>query len=239
MGFYDIDAHLRHDPSATQDFAEAHVRRLEAMRRLSGGVSRLPSGQWISAEDHLVRAAAQEARLLRDRPVAIDPLSAQPLSKLIAADAATWLDRNLVSGEPMVTRDAGFGAEVRDVLECRRQWLVTQGLAEQTGTATTYRPDLLRALQRRELLRFAGLISEELNLPFAEAASGARIQGIVRRRLDLVSGQYALIEKSRAFTLVPWRPVLERQIGKSVSGIMRPDGVSWSIGRGREGLAIS
>ncbi|WP_390901767.1 DUF3363 domain-containing protein [Sphingomonas alpina] len=45
------------------------------------------------------------------------------------------------------------------------------------------------------------------------------------------------IEKSREFTLVPWRPVLERQIGKPVSGILRDDGVSLSIGRGREGRA--
>ncbi|MFX5756847.1 DUF3363 domain-containing protein, partial [Acinetobacter baumannii] len=29
-GRYDVDAHLRHDPSATEAFAQTHVRRLEA-----------------------------------------------------------------------------------------------------------------------------------------------------------------------------------------------------------------
>ena len=33
-GRYTIDAHLRHDPSVTEAYAETHVRRLEAMRRL-------------------------------------------------------------------------------------------------------------------------------------------------------------------------------------------------------------
>jgi len=30
--------------------------------------------------------------------------------------------------------------------------------------------------------------------------------------------KYGVIEKSREFTLVPWRPVLERAIGKQVGG---------------------
>jgi hypothetical protein len=208
------------------------------MRRLSGNVTREPSGQWIIAEDHLERAAVHETSLLRDRPVAVEILSSQPLSRLVAADAATWLDRSLVAAEPLALREAGFGSEVRGAQDRRRQWLIAQGLAEQAGTATAYRPDLLATLQRRELLRIAGQLSEELGLPFAQPSSGTRIEGVVRRRIDLVSGRFALIEKSREFTLVPWRPVLERQIGKPVSGIMRGDGVSWSFGRGRQGPVI-
>lgn len=43
---------------------------------------------------------------------------------------------------------------------------------------------------------------------------------------------------SREFTLVPWRPVLEKAIGKPVAGVMRDAGsISWTIGRDR-GLCI-
>ena len=46
--------------------------------------------------------------------------------------------------------------------------------------------------------------------------------------------QLALIEKARDFTLVPWRPELEKYIGRSVSGLMRESGsISWSLGRSR------
>ncbi len=237
-GLYDVDAHLRHDPSATQAFAEAHVRRLEAMRRLSGHVTREPSGQWVIAADHLDRAAAHEARILRDRPVAVEILSSQPLARLVEADAATWIDRELVAAAPLPLREAGFGGEVRDAQRRRQQWLIAQGLAEQMGRSTQYQPDLLATLQRRELLRVAGQLAAELELPFSEAATGARIEGVVRQRLDLVSGRFAVIEKSREFTLVPWRPVLDRQVGKPVTGIIRGDGINWSIGRGRQGPII-
>ncbi|MEO5865808.1 MAG: relaxase/mobilization nuclease RlxS [Sphingomonas sp.] len=237
-GRYDVDAHLRYDPSATEAFAETHVRRLEAIRRSTGGVTREPSGQWIIADDHLERAAAHEARLSRERPVAVETLSAQPLPKLITAEAATWLDRDLVSGDRLPVRDAGFGAELRAAQEGRRQWLIAKGLAQEVGGATTYPTDLVATLRRRELLRVAGQLSEELDRRFVEAVPGARIDGVVKRPVDLVSDRFALVEKSREFTLVPWRPVLDKQIGKPVSGIMRADGVNWSVGRARGGPMI-
>lgn len=238
-GRYDVDAHLRYDPTATQAFAETHVRRLEAMRRTSGIVEREPSGRWIIAPDHLARVAAHETARLRDRPVAITLLSAQPLDRLVDADAATWIDRELVSAAPEAVRDAGFGREVREAQTRRRQWLVAQGFAEKTGGGTPFPKSILAALQRRELLRVAGQLSDQLKMPFREAAEGDRFEGRYRRPVDLVSGRFALIERSRDFTLVPWRPVLERQVGKSVSGMMRGDGISWSIGRGRSGPGIS
>jgi hypothetical protein len=34
-------------------------------------------------------------------------------------------------------------------------------------------------------------------------------------------------------------PVLDRQVGKSVSGIMRNGGINWSIGRGHCGPTLS
>jgi hypothetical protein len=61
-GRYDVDIHLRHDPSASANFAETHVRRLEAIRRVTGGVEREADGTWVIAPDHLERAAVFERR---------------------------------------------------------------------------------------------------------------------------------------------------------------------------------
>ena len=219
-GRYDVDAHLRHDPGATQGFAETHVRRLESLRRASVGVARDPAGTWTIAPDHLDRVAAHEKAMLRDRPVAIELLSVLPLEKLVDADAATWLDREAMADAPTPIRDAAFGHEVQVAQARRAQWLVTQGLADERSGKVTYRPDMLSALQRRELLRVAGQLSDELALPFGESAPGARIEGLYRRRIDLAGGRFALVERARDFTLVPWRPVLEARIGKPVSGIM-------------------
>lgn len=237
-GRYDIDAHLKHDPSATEAFAETHVRRLEAMRRLMRSVEREPDGTWIIAPDHVEKAAAFEARQGRDRPVTIETLSTVSLERLPHFDSATWLDQELVADTPAPIRDAGFGQEVRAAQSLRRQWLVAEQLADEQGGQTTYRPGMIAALQRRELLRVAGQLSDELGLPFVEAKAGDHVDGNFSRAIEMASGRHALIERGRDFTLVPWRPVLERQIGKNVSGIMRGDGVNWTIGRARSGPSV-
>lgn len=63
--------------------------------------------------------------------------------------------------------------------------------------------------------------------------------GIYRRSVELASGRFAVIEKSREFTLVPWRPVLERSLGKQVAGIARGETISWALGRQRGGPSVS
>ena len=237
-GQYDVDAHLKHDPSATQAFAETHVRRLEAIRRANAGVERQPDGSWAIPPDHLDRVAVYEAARIRDQPVSVTVLATQPLDRLAREEAATLLDRNLVDGSDRAHRDQGFGRELRDAEIRRRQWLVEQGVAEEHDGATRYRPTMLADLQRREVLRVAGQLSTELGLDFTETKSGETISGTIRRSVELTSGKFTLIERSRDFTLVPWRPTLERQLGKPISGVMRGDGINWTIGRTRGGLSV-
>lgn len=238
-GHYTIEAHLRFDSTATEAFAETHVRRLEALRRGGGDVERDAAGSWTIPPDHLGRVLTYEQARLRERPVGVTLLSAQRLEQLVSADGATWLDRELLADRPEPLRDAGFGQAARIAQQQRRQWLVGQGLAEDQDGATRFRAGLLATLQRRELLRVAGQLSDELALPFLDTPNGMRIEGIYCRPVDLVSGRFALIENSREFTLVPWRPVLEPHVGKSVSGVLRGDGISWTIGRDRSGPSIS
>ncbi len=237
-GRYSIDAHLRHDAGASEEFAQAHVRRLEAMRRLMRSVERDADGSWTIADNHLDKTAAYEARRLRDRPATVETLSPVPLQQLPEADAATWLDNELLAGEPVPMRDAGFGREVKAATVARRQWLIDQGLAEERDGMVAYPKGMIDTLRRRELLRVARSLSDELGLRFVEAKAGERIEGALHKRVDMTSGRYALIAKSKEFTLAPWRPVLDRNVGKVVSGIVRSDRISWTLQRGRSGPAI-
>ena len=238
-GRYSVDLHLRHDPSASESFAETHVRRLEAMRRLTGNVVREADGTWIIAADHLEQAATFERRQAKDAPVVVQTLSSLPLDRQVGADGATWLDRELLSGTPEPLRESGFGKEVLDAQVRRRQWLIAEGLAQEEQGRVVYRGDLLDTLRRRELVRVAGQLSDELGLGYFETGKGDRVDGVYRRAIDLASCKFAVIEKSREFTLVPWRPVLERHLDQQVSGVMRGDGVSWTIGRQRSGPSVS
>lgn len=237
-GRYSVDLHLRHNSSASEEFTQAHVRRLEAIRRATGGVEREPDGTWRIADDHLDRVKAFEARQQRDRPVEVAIVSNLPLNRLSHADAATWLDRELASEEPLPLRDAGFGREMRSAMAVRQQWLVDQELADELDGRVRLRANALAILQRRELSRVARQLSQELRKQFAQAVTGEAVEGKLTRKIELISGRFALVEQSRDFTLVPWRPVLERQLGKHVGGIMRNDGISWRIAKSRSGPEI-
>jgi len=208
------------------------------MRRLSGSVQRETDGTWIIAPDHVERAAAYERKMAREAPVAVQPLSQLPLGRLVEAEGATWLDRELTADNPIPLRDAGFGREARQALDRRRQWLIEQDLAREEQDRTVYRANMLGTLRRRDLSQMGGQLARELGLDYSEAQSGQAIEGIYRRSLELVSGRFAVIEKAREFTLVPWRPVLERSLGKQVSGIVSGDTVSWTIGRQRGGPSL-
>ena len=238
-GRYSIDIHLRDDPQATEAFAETHVRRLEAMRRVMNSLDREADGTWIIGGDHLDKAAAFETQQAKSTPVFVNTLSSLPLEQQVGSDGATWLDRQLLAREPEPLREAGFGKAVTEALQARRQWLISQGLAHEEQERVAYQSNLLSTLRQRELNRVAGQLSDELGLGYVEISSGERIDGIYRKSLDLASGRYALIEKSREFTLVPWRPVLERHLEQTVSGIMNDSGINWTIGRGRGGPSIS
>jgi hypothetical protein len=165
--------------------------------------------------------------------VKVEILSATTLENLTNADAATWLDRQLIGEETASVRDAGFGRAVKGALAQRRQWLLAQGLADERQGDTIYRANLLAIVRRRELTRVAAQVSGELHLPYAEFGGAGRVEGKYVKRLDLVSGRFAVIARAQDFTLVPWRPVFDRSLGKTVSGIVRGSTISWSLQRQR------
>ena len=100
------------------------------------------------------------------------------------------------------------------------------------------RSGVLESLRQRELALVGERLSGQLGKRYEPPRTGEWIEGVIARRIDLESGPHALVERSREFTLVPWRNVLERQVGKAASGIMRVDGISWTFGRTRAGPDI-
>jgi len=238
-GFYSHDIHLAHDASATHEYVQAHVRRLEALRRAGAAVERQPDGSWIVPDDYVEQALGCEKRAARAAPVRIQVLAVQALAQEATVNAPSWLDRQLRGEDQLEVAKHGYGAEVRQAMYRRQQWLIEQEFAEQRDNQILYRGDMDERLRRAELRSAAARLSKELGLDFAEPVAGERVFGIVRRRVNLNSGSFAVVENSREFTLVPWRPVLERQLGREVSGVIRSSGsINWAFGRERRGPEI-
>ena len=99
---------------------------------------------------------------------------------------------------------------------------------------------MLEQLRQRDLRQASQILSNELGLTHTQLAEGEKISGVFNRSVDLASGKYAVIQKSKEFTLVPWRPELEQFRGKSLSGTANSHGINWdwNVRRG-QGLGIS
>jgi hypothetical protein len=222
------------DPEA---LVEAHVRRLEALRRGGRIAERLPDGQWAVPEDYLDRARAYDVRHAAVPDIELRTLSPLPLERQVVASGATWLDRELVKREKTELAETGFGAEVRTALEQRTEQLVDRGLARRRQGQVIFARDLLDTLTRRELADKAAQIAIQTGLEYRSVENGDRVSGVYRRSVDLASGRFALVEDGKQFVLVPWRPIVERQLGREVSGVLRGGSISWNLGRER-GLGI-
>ncbi|WP_083952359.1 DUF3363 domain-containing protein [Sphingobium amiense] len=218
-----------------EGYVDAHVRRLEALRR-AGIAERIDADQWRIPEDFENRAAAYDAG--RNRQANIRVLSAARLESQIGADGATWLDRRLVSAEASDLVPSGFGQQVRDAMDRRREHHIEQGDATRgLNGGALYRRNLLATLREREITRIGTEMAASKALPFRAATDGGGVTGKFTGTVQLSSGKFAVVEQSHEFTLVPWRPVIDRQLGREVSGIVQGGSVSWQLGRSR-GLAL-
>lgn len=215
----------RPDRVRDPDQLTAQVRRLEALRR-AGIVDRLQNNLWKIPDDLAERGRDYDAKHAGGAIVTLR--SHLPIEQQIRANGATWLDQQLTTqkSEPPAV---GFGTTVRDALGERAQFLVEQGLARRSGQRIVLARNLLATLRERELFEVARAIQAETSLTYRPAVEGARIQGTYRRSVQLVSGRYALIDDGSGFSLVPWRPVVDKHLGRSLAATVSGHRVSWSF----------
>ena len=210
-------------------YVGAHVRRLEALRR-AGIVERVDADRWLIPEDFEARTAAYENA--QGRRTQIRLLCVYDLDWQVTSDGATWLDRQLVGGDRSAIAADGFGAEVRQALRRRTDELVRQGHVSRTAHGgTRIRANLIGTLARQEIERVGRQLAAERGLTFQPIHEGQTVRGKLLGSAQLASGRFAMVDDGLGFSLVPWRPVLEQEIGRQVMGMMRGSDISWQFGR--------
>jgi hypothetical protein len=218
-----------------EGYVESHVRRLEALRR-AGIVERVNADHWRIPHDFEGRAAAYDTS--RSPQVTVRVLSTFDLEAQIGSSGATWLDRHLVGQTVTAPTPMGFGLEVTKALERRQDVLVTQGHAQRfTDGRIQFRQNLLATLERQDLRHAGETLAQARQLPFRIVQDGQHVRGIFKETMQLASGKYALVQNSQEFMLVPWRPVIDKALGKEITGVVRGGSISWDFGRKR-GLGL-
>lgn len=234
-GLYRTDHHLAvaqgqakagRDP---QEVVATHVRRLEALRR-AGIVERVAEGLWKVPDDLPERGRQYDAQRLGR--VAVELKSHLPIDRQARVIGATWLDQQLIGGGRGLG-DFGFAGEVRQAMQRRADFLVEQGLAERQGQHVNLARNLLATLRNRELAQVAREIASETGLEHRPVLDGQPVIGIYRRSVMLASGRYAVLDNSKGFSLVPWKPIIEPRLGQQITATLHGGGVSWKISRSR------
>lgn len=224
---------LRTDPEL---FVKAHVRRLEALRR-AGIVERIHAEHWTVPADLPKHGLAYD--LKRDgRDARLKLLSPISLNRQVTHDSATWLDRELTARQHLSVATNGFGREVSEALDQRAQRLVELGHATSKDGYISIPHKTVAALERREVERVGKALAAKRGRTWEPAQTGNYVAGTLVGSTQLASGRFAMIDDGFGFSLVPWSPPLEKQLGKHITGIAIPGGgIDWDFGRQR-GLGL-
>lgn len=212
-----------------QEIVDAHVRRLEALRR-AGIVERVREGTWCVPADLVARGQAYDRR--RTSGVELKLHSDLPIDKQVSAMGATWLDRQLAARESSLA-NAGFGATVNDALRAREEFLVEEGFAQRDRDDVKLPKNLLATLRERELETVARSLVSETGLHYRPVGDGQSVSGVYQRMISTASGRFAMLDDGLGFSLVPWRPVIDKRLGQTINATLRGDQVIWSFGRQR------
>ncbi|HCN6576057.1 TPA: DUF3363 domain-containing protein [Escherichia coli] len=224
-------------PLRPEEWLADRQARLDMRLRELGRAARagtIPGGSIENGVLHIekLEAAAHDAG--RDSQASVRVLSPVDLNKQIGSDGATWLDRRLIHGETADLAPTGFGQQVREAMDQRREHHIEQGDATRSRDSRVfYRRNLLAILREREVAGVGSDMALSKGLPFRAATDGESVSGKFTGTVHLSSGKFAVVEKSHEFTLVPWRPIIDRQLGREVMGIVQGGSVSWQLGRQR------
>lgn len=214
------------DPQATVD---AHVRRLEVLRR-AGIVERIADGVWKVPPDLLRKARTHDTQ--KTKGWVVELRSHLRLEQQVHAIGATWLDRQLVSAGSVLA-DQGFGAQMRDAMRDRVDVLANQGLAEWRGHRAILFNNLLATLRDRDIAATGKALEAQTGHTYRPVHDGKQVSGIYRGSHRLVSGKFAVLDDGTGFSLVPWRPVVEQRLGQQVSAVVRGASTTWQWGKER------
>lgn len=224
-GTYSSVLHEADNPSASKAFIEAHKRRLEALRR-AGFVMRDADGAWRVGEDYLARAARYEA--VRSGGAHVEVKSWIDLDAQIEARAPVWLD----DVDEKELGEAELGADIADARVKRAAFLKREGLwsEEAGGLAPAAREKLAAA----EVEGAASREARRSGRTYLAMTASASFDGVYVKPVDLGQGRFALIARSKEFTLIPWRSELEHQRKQVVTIKRSSKSIEWMVGKKRQ-----
>ena len=232
---YGYKEHQRVDLSVRIKYVEAHLRRLHALER-AGIVKRIETGEFRIPEDYLERCSAHEFEKAKRRGPEIRIDSKLTLSQQTQTRGRTWLDQQLrdhpeQNPHSSTFNTESFGKGLQQARQARRQFLFEQGMTQSLDMPVT--DQHLDKLEAMDVQDTAKAISKEYDLSFNNDFNHGRVEGELMGSIERPSGKYAVIQRAREFSLVPWSDELSRKRGRHISGQVMGRSIRWDRGRDR------
>ena len=232
---YGYKAHNRVDRSVRIKYVEAHIRRLLALER-ANIVKRMETGEFRIPEDYLERCAAHEFEKAKRQGSEIRIESKLSLQEQIQTRGRTWLDYQLRDHPEQDPHSStfstdSFGKDLQQARQARRQFLFEQGITQSMETPIT--DQHLYRLEAMDIHDAAKAFSREYDMSFNNDFKRGRVEGKLLGSIERPSGKYAVLQRAREFSLVPWDDALNRQRGRHISGQMIGHSIRWECGRDR------
>jgi hypothetical protein len=155
---------------------------------------------------------------------------------MTTARGATWLDEELKLG---TLEEERTSKQLLEAVAKRRAALRQMGFA--IGDKDRLFQLSINELKAMDFKETGERQSVSLGKAYVSSSGVSHIEGVFSKTIERPSGKFAVIEKSREYTLVPWRPVMDRRRGQSIIGrASRGGGISWDVrNRDRDrGLSI-
>lgn len=232
-GHYSAAHHMEAEPTASIKYLQSHQKRLQALAR-AGLVTQAANGAWPIPPDFLNKCADHEFARAKHAGPRLTVNSRLGLKQMQKAVGHSWLDEHM-RNTPSDPHPHGFGKELGQARQIRRQFLLDQGIIPALDSPIT--DQHLATLEARDLQKAAKEIADRTGLNFENEYPTGRISGKLIDTITRPSGKYAVLQRAHQFSLVPWDDRLTPYQGRSISGIVRDSGINWQLGRKR-GLDI-
>jgi type IV secretory pathway VirD2 relaxase len=229
-GVYSDENHRALDPNVRSTHLEAVNNRIEALER-AGLLERFSDVDVLITDGFIDRVNDHFGKAAKRSPTIVRKLEGHAFEQQIDAQGETWLDRQLAGTAKEPLSEAGLGGDVRSAMAQRMTVHKDRGLVSDPSAKTLTRAQL-RALQELSLKHAASKVEKQTGLSHRPLKPEQEIEGTFKQVYQSANAKFAIIERGHEFSLVPWKPSLERMRNRQIQLSMSPGGeITWARGR--------
>ena len=231
-GIYSLENHKQSDPKVSAKHLAMIKNRIAALER-AGLIQRFHGNAYSIGTDFIDRVDGHFGKAAKRSPNIIRKVGGRVFESQVRAFGETWLDQQLAGQAIEPLGSAGLGGDVRSAMDERMRQHFQRGIVNNRD-AKELNDTHLKALQKEGLLYASLDISKETGLTYSAIKPGDRIEGTFKRGHQTEHAKFAVIDRGREFSLVPWKRGLERMRDRHIEITMaRSRNLAWTIGRTR------